>query len=104
MTRDEAEALIIEKEDDLCVRHFQRKDRTIILKDCEVGVAHKRKRRVVAVGASLLLAGGGVIAYKLARPSPLERVEPAREIIGKEAYSPPQPPPTIVEPMHKMGK
>jgi hypothetical protein len=70
MTRDEAEALIIEKEGKLCVRYFQRKDGTILLKDCVIGVAQKRKRRLIAAGATALLAGGGVLAYKLTRPEP----------------------------------
>lgn len=58
MTRDEAEALIVEKEGNLCVRYFQRKDGTILTKDCSVGISQKRKRRVIAAGAAALLAGG----------------------------------------------
>ncbi|HUS32940.1 MAG TPA: hypothetical protein VMZ53_30770 [Kofleriaceae bacterium] len=58
MTRDEAEALILAKEGRLCVRYFQRKDGTILLKDCTVGVSKKRKRRLIAAGAAALLAGG----------------------------------------------
>src|SRR6185369_1103336 len=50
MTRDEAEALIVAKEGRLCVRYFQRKDGTILLKDCEVGVKQRRKRRIIAAG------------------------------------------------------
>jgi hypothetical protein len=38
MTRDEAEALIVEKHGKLCVRYFQRKDGTILTKDCSVGI------------------------------------------------------------------
>lgn len=70
MTRDEAEALIVEKEGKLCVRYFQRSDGTILLADCTVGVKQKRKRRIVAAGAAALLGGGGFIAYKLTRPEP----------------------------------
>src|SRR5574338_1406661 len=55
MTRDEAEALILEKEGRLCVRYFQRKDGTILLKDCTVGIAQKRKRRLFAAGAAAVL-------------------------------------------------
>ena len=97
MTRDEAEALIIEKEGKLCVRYFQRKDGTILLKDCEVGVSQKRKRRVVAIGASLLLAGGGVIAYKLTRPK-LDRVVDDHHAIAGGLELPPPPPPKIEMP------
>jgi hypothetical protein len=62
MTRDEAEALILAKEGRLCVRYFQRKDGTILLKDCEIGVARGRKRRLIAAGAAALLATGGAAA------------------------------------------
>ena len=75
MTRDEAEALIVAKEGRLCVRYYQRKDGTILLKDCEVGVKQKRKRRIIAAGAAALLAGGGFAAYKLTRPEPEKRDE-----------------------------
>ncbi len=65
MTREEAQALIVEKEGKLCVRYFQRKDGTILTADCTVGVRRKRKVRVLAAGAVALLAGGGVLAMKL---------------------------------------
>jgi hypothetical protein len=57
MTREEAEQLILAKNGNLCVRYFQRKDGTILLKDCEIGVSKKRKRRLIAAGAAALLAG-----------------------------------------------
>src|SRR3954471_11066003 len=57
MTREEAEQLILAKEGRLCVRYYQRKDGTILLKDCEIGVSKKRKRRLIAAGAAALLAG-----------------------------------------------
>jgi hypothetical protein len=68
MTRDEAEALIVAKEGRLCVRYFQRPDGTILLADCTIGRKRKQKQRLVAFGAMALLAGGGVVAYKLSRP------------------------------------
>jgi len=61
MTREEAEALIVEKEGRLCVRYFQRKDGTVLLKDCSIGIKQKRKRRVIAAGVAALL-GGAVFA------------------------------------------
>jgi hypothetical protein len=39
MTRDEAEALVAEKEGKLCVRFYQREDGTMLTSDCNVGVA-----------------------------------------------------------------
>jgi hypothetical protein len=70
LTREEAEALILEKEGRLCVRYFQRKDGTILLKDCSIGITQKRKRRVLAVGIAAMLGGGVFAAFKLTRPAP----------------------------------
>jgi hypothetical protein len=69
MTRDEAETLILAKEGRLCVRYFQRKDGTILLADCTVGVRRKRKRRVIVAGAAALFAGGTALAFARLRES-----------------------------------
>ncbi|HVV83074.1 MAG TPA: hypothetical protein VHE35_08330, partial [Kofleriaceae bacterium] len=37
LSRDEAEALLLERNGELCVRYFRRWDGTILLADCEVG-------------------------------------------------------------------
>jgi hypothetical protein len=60
MTRDEAEALVEEKEGQLCVRFYRRTDGTMLTADCPVGVRRKRVRRIaaVAVGAGALAALG----------------------------------------------
>ncbi|HET7503756.1 MAG TPA: hypothetical protein VFK02_22200, partial [Kofleriaceae bacterium] len=50
LTREQAEALIREREGSLCVRYYQRADGTILLKDCEVGVKRRKRRRVIAAG------------------------------------------------------
>lgn len=57
MTRDEAELLMLEKEGNLCIRLYRRKDGTVLTEDCPVGV---RKKRLRLVG--VLAIGGGVIA------------------------------------------
>jgi len=68
MTRDEAEALILAKEGRLCVRYYQRKDGTILLKDCTIGVSNGRKRKLIAAGAAAILASGaGAAAYVMMR-------------------------------------
>jgi hypothetical protein len=72
MTRVEAEALIVEKAGNLCARYYQRPDGTILLADCTVGIANKRKLRVIAAGAAALLAGGGAAAYKATRSVPVQ--------------------------------
>lgn len=100
MTRDEAEALIMAKEGRLCVRYFQRSDGTILLKDCVIGTAQKRKRRLIAAGAAALLAGGGLLAFELTRPGELPstaiHIAPEPEQwMGQVAVSPePAPPPS----------
>jgi hypothetical protein len=58
MTRDEAEALILERNGELCVRYYQRADGTILLADCTVGVQRKRVQRRTAARAAALVAGG----------------------------------------------
>jgi hypothetical protein len=59
LTREEAEALILEKEGNLCGRYYQRQDGTILTKDCAVGISQRRKRRLLAAGAAGLLASAG---------------------------------------------
>jgi hypothetical protein len=62
MTREEAAALLIDRNGDLCVRYFQRHDGTILLADCPVGVKRRRRRRLVIAGAAALLAGSAAAA------------------------------------------
>ena len=62
MTRAEAEALIIAMEGKLCVRYYQRRDGTILLKDCVIGSSNRRRLRWIAVGVSAALAGGAAAA------------------------------------------
>jgi hypothetical protein len=57
MTRDEAEALIVEKNGDLCARYFQRADGTILTTDCPVGAGTRRKKIAIAAGIAALAAG-----------------------------------------------
>jgi len=59
MTRPEAEALIVEKNGQLCARYYKRNDGTIITSDCRVGIVAGRKRKIVAA-ASLALLGTGI--------------------------------------------
>jgi hypothetical protein len=58
MTRDEAEALIMNAEGRLCVRFYRRPDGSVITQDCPVGWAKiKQRTRVYATAvASLLMA------------------------------------------------
>jgi hypothetical protein len=60
MTRDEAEAVIREKEGDLCARLYRRKDGTVITADCTVGI---RRRRITRLAAAALAFGGAGVAF-----------------------------------------
>jgi hypothetical protein len=98
MTREQAERLIIEKNGDLCARYYQRQDGTILLADCSVGLAQKKKTKVVAAGALALLAGTPVAAFSLrskahAPAEPQVRITDVVEIEVPPPPAPPQPPP-----------
>ncbi len=58
MTRDEAEALIMNAEGRVCVRFFRRADGTVITQDCPVGWAKVRQRTslILAAGFSMVMA------------------------------------------------
>ena len=88
MTRDEAEALIINAEGRLCVRFYKRSDGSVITQDCPVGwakIKHRTKiyatafaSMVVALFTGILFASSfsktratmGEIAMPLVTPSP----------------------------------
>ncbi|HEY1552923.1 MAG TPA: hypothetical protein VGG28_34070 [Kofleriaceae bacterium] len=117
MTRDQAEALIVAKNGDLCARYYQRADGTILLSDCTIGVAQRNKRRLVAAGAFALLAGTSAAAMmqkhksrdftmgevhvdttlQFSRPPvvvPVIHTEPPMPMMGAVAFpTPPAPPP-----------
>jgi hypothetical protein len=57
LPREEAEALLLEKEGKLCVRLYKRADGTVLTSDCPVGVRRRRRRRIAA-----LAIGGGLAA------------------------------------------
>lgn len=107
MTRDEAEALILAKEGRLCVRYFQRKDGTILLKDCTVGVANGRKRRVIAAGAAALLASASGAALMMRAndttaaatiaTQPTEEDMPCKLLSGTASDDPAPPQPVVEE-------
>jgi hypothetical protein len=100
MTREEAQALLLEKEGKLCARYYQRKDGTILLKDCEVGVSKKRRRRWIAAGASALLASGaGVMLLPSEKTPPPEMVQGGAQALPttQEPEPAPEQVPTVLE-------
>lgn len=112
LTREEAEALIVRTHGDLCGRYYQRKDGTVLLKDCEVGVARNRKRKAIAVGAAAFLGGFGALlalahrhqATPVAAPCALGEVAaasdgpsdgPSEVPIDVDLADPVEPPPVL---------
>ena len=58
MTKDEAENFILRSEGRLCLRIYQRRDGTVITRDCPVGWARVKRRISRVYSAALGLAGG----------------------------------------------
>jgi hypothetical protein len=67
MPRQEAEALLLEKEGKLCVRLCRRADGTVLTSDCPVGVRRRRRRRRIA---AMAIGGGLAAAAASATPAP----------------------------------
>jgi hypothetical protein len=66
MSREEAELLMLEKEGNLCIRLYRRKDGTVLTQDCPVGVRKKRLRLVgvLAIGGGLAATAAGFAASR----------------------------------------
>lgn len=101
MTRDEAEALIVERNGDLCVRYYQRSDGTILLADCTVGRASRNRHRWIAAGAAAVVSAGLGAAIAVNQLG-TERLGEMRPVIGAfplhpppelQLHEPPPPPP-----------
>jgi hypothetical protein len=88
MTREEAEALILEQEGRLCVRYFRRADGTILFDDCAIGVKRRRRRRMIA-GATALLAATGAVGYGAVRT--IDAAEGQHVMGGMRVELPPKP-------------
>jgi hypothetical protein len=100
MTRAEAEALIIERNGELCVRYYQRADGTILLADCTVGVQRVRDRWRTTARAAALVAGGlaaagaaGLYARATEPPCAIPRDDLSRRMVVGALKPPPPPPP-----------
>ncbi len=87
MTRDEAEAVILANEGKLCIRYFQRKDGTILLKDCEVGRSQRRRRTWIAASTAAILAVGGAAAASALLDKPAHD-DGYHEIAGEVSIAP----------------
>jgi hypothetical protein len=106
LTRDEAEALLIEKKGKLCAQYYRRDDGTILTADCEVGVAKKKKarRKAAVIAGAFAAATAGAVAGAFAMRE--ESVEQGLEAIGR-SVKPTQLPTTVTtttpqRPTHEM--
>ena len=116
MTSEDAARLVSEREGRLCVRYYQRRDGTVLTRDCPVGIRAVRKRLANAVAcAFVLLTGGLAYASNLGRRDPAANgsaplISQARSRVGHiEPFKtvldwidppvimgvPPPPPPTL---------
>src|SRR6476646_493839 len=69
MTRDEAEALVRDREGRLCVRLYQRADGTVLTQDCPVGVRRTRlQARVRGVLTRLAASAALLVGVMTGRP------------------------------------
>jgi hypothetical protein len=105
MTRDDALRLVNEREGRLCVRFLRRADRTVLTRDCPVGVAAWRKRiaRMWAGAAAIFgamtlstLFGRAAIAKEPVDPKPVIDPKELVEIRGDICLTPTQQVETLV--------
>lgn len=99
MTAAEAEVLIREKEGRLCVRYYQRRDGTVLSRNCPVGLRRLRRALLVQMGAiaTLFMAmpvlgavvGGAWVRWRLWKVEPFPSLA---RFLGLEAPPPPAPP------------
>lgn len=86
MSRDEAEQLVREKEGRLCVRFYQRRDGTVLTRDCPVGLRAIRtslRRCLAAIGttAAILIGTTYVAAGRDDVAVPLSWLRPFRDFM-----------------------
>lgn len=89
MTKDEAENFILRSEGRLCLRIYQRRDGTVITRDCPVGWQRVKRRVSLVYKAALGLAGGflaGVLGVGASRAmdslsGPIPPPKDSREVI-----------------------
>ncbi len=81
MTREEAEAMVINKQGRLCAGFFQRADGTVITRDCPVGLAAVRAKAArmvsrIAAALAFLVSGGVLLGMKSREDARLRGMEP----------------------------
>lgn len=104
MTREEAELLVLEREGELCVRLYRRRDGRVLTQDCPVGVRRKRLRvagmLTLVAGVGAALAGFG--AFRATR-APLSTYDDDTLVQGKMGFAEPTPAAVDASTPHVMG-
>jgi len=75
MTREEAEALLREREGRLCARVYRRRDGTVVTKDCPVGVRKARRWLVTQVAGVSGVFGIFAVLAPMVRADKLRQSE-----------------------------
>jgi hypothetical protein len=90
MTRTEAEHLIAQKEGQLCVRFYRRRDGTILTNNCPVGLRALKRRlsRIANAVASVILSFfAGVLAFSGLRETPPASTATQGTMVASPKYS-----------------
>jgi hypothetical protein len=106
LTTSEAEALIREKEGNLCARLYLRDDDTVITADCPVGVRRKWISRAAGTVVAFVGAAAAVVGYRLQpAPIPLAAAEPAPNPPPAQPIANPgmlgAPDPVVIQPTYQ---
>jgi hypothetical protein len=105
LTSTEAETLLRTSEGRLCVRFYRRADGTVLTKDCSVGVASRRQRRIAQAVAGVAAAVGSAAALlKPGTPEPTMGTPMALPVIQTTPAPELRPTMGMVAPEPVMGK
>lgn len=94
LTRQDAEALLLRHENELCVRFYRRADGKVMTSDCGPGSRRRRRRRGVALATALGAGAGAVVAMQPSEEPPTCEIDPgpwvtiprahaARQVMGR---------------------
>ena len=95
LTRTEAEALVLNTEEQRCIRFFRRHDGTVLTRDCPVGARAMRRKLaqvVTSIGAVLvLLTLGGLAARTPKAPTSQDGYSGPLRMLANWIDPPPRP-------------
>lgn len=88
MTSEAAEALIVEKEGNMCARFYRRSDGTILTADCPVGVRRKWVRRAGAAAVLFGTAAAGTTGLTISAHPTMGDIAQQPVVMGSVASTP----------------